>query len=290
MGTGYVNKIEAIEPDQYTGKKKYRKYLKSSRRMRPREEWQPFSAPAIVSEETFELAQQRLVQNKKMAARRTKRPYLLRGLIECECCQMHMFCDTQSGNYMCALSRPAYARDCGRTPCTNKRRIPVPQLDELVWREVKAILKKPALLKKQYPELKDKIHPRAAGSLEVIDGKLADVNKQIIRTNDLFIRGILPKDEHATKYRDLESRKKQLTRQRDKVAGEHLEHQDIEQLMASFTTFAKTIKSRLDDADFETRRSIVEQLVKRVLVGKKVITIEHIAPLKKNNLCTNLQG
>jgi site-specific DNA recombinase len=242
-----------------------------------------------VTEETFELAQARLKENKRLSARRTGRPYLLRGLIKCECCGMHMFCDTQSNRYICALSRRAYARDRGCSPCENKRRIPVPQLDELVWREVKDMLKKPSLLKKQFPELRDKIHPRAAGSLEVIDKKLAEIEKQIKRTNDLFIRGILDKDEHAAKHRDLDTRKKQLTRQRDKVSSEHLENEEIEQLMASFTTFAKTVKSRLDDADFETRRSIVEQLVKRVLVGKKVITIEYIAPLKKNNLCRNLQ-
>ena len=289
MGTGHANKVEAVEPEQNTGTKQYRKYLKSSRRRRPPEQWYPFSAPQIVTEEIFELAQERLKENKRMAARRTKRPYLLRGLIKCECCGMHMFCDTQSGRYICALSRRAYARDRGTSPCVNKRRIPVAQLDELVWEEVKAMLKKPGLLKQQYPKLREKIHPRAAGSLEVIDKKLAEVEKQSKRANDLFIRGIIDKGEHTVKYRDLDSRRKQLAHQREKVAGEHLQHQEIEQLMASFTAFAKTMRSRLDHADFETRRNIVEQLVKRVSVDKNVITIEYIAPLKKNNLCQNVE-
>ncbi len=289
MGTGYANKIEAVEPERDTGAKQYRRHLKSSRRRRPPEEWHSFSTPQIVTEETFELAQARLKENKRLSARRTARPYLLRGLIKCECCGMHMFCDTQSDRYICALSRRAYARDRGCSPCENKQRLSVPQLDELVWREVKDMLKKPALLKKQYPELRDKIHPRAAGSLEVIDKKLAETEKQLKRTNDLFIRGILDKAEHAVRHRDLDSRKRQLASQREKVSSEHLENQEIEQLMASFTAFAKAIKSRLDNADFETRRSIVEQLVKRVSVGKKVITVEYIAPLKKNILCRNLQ-
>lgn len=290
MGTGYANKIEAVEPEREKGTKQYRRNLKSSRRRRPPEEWHSFSTPQIVTEETFELAQARLKENKRLSPRRTERPYLLRGLMNCELCDMHIFCDTQSYCYICAFSRRAYARNHGRSPCENKRRLPVPQLDELVWREVKNLLKKPALLKKQYPELRDKIHPRAAGSLEVIDSKLAEVEKQMKRTNDLFISGFLEQDEHAEKHSDLDSRKKQLAAQRDKVSSEHLEHQEIEQLMASFTAFAKTIKSRLDTADFDTRRSIVEQLVKRVSVGKKVITIEYIAPLKKNNLCRNLQA
>ncbi len=261
IGTGYANKIEAVEPEDDTGAKPYRRHLKSSRRHRPRDEWYPFSSPQIVSEETFELAQASLKENKRMSARRTGRPYLLRGMIKCECCGMHMFCDTQSDSYICALSRRAYAKDRGCSPCINKQRICVPQLDELVWREMKNLLKKPALLKKQYPELREKIHPRAAGSLDVIDKKMNEIETQIKRTNDLFIRGIINKDEHAIKYRDLDSRKKQLASQRDKVSSDHLEHQEIEQLMASFTAFAKNIKSRLDNADFETKRGIVEQLV-----------------------------
>ncbi len=286
-GTGYANKIEAVEPENDATQQQYRKNLKSSRRRRPREEWLSFAAPAVVTEETFELAQQRLEGNKKLAARRTQRPYLLRGLIKCDCCQMHMFCDTQSASYICSISRPTFAKDRGCAPCTNKRRLPVAQLDELVWREVKAILKKPALIKEQYPQLRDKIHPRAAGSLEALDRKIADLTKQIIRTNDLFVRGIFDKEGHAEKYRDLEQRKTKLTRQREKVAGEHLENQEIAELMSSFTAFAKNIRDRLDSADFETRRSIVAQMVKRVLVNNKVITIEYIAPLKKYNLRQN---
>jgi len=289
MGTGYANKIEAVEPAHDTASQPYRKNLKSCRRRRPREEWLPFSAPAIVSEETFELAQQRLEQNRQMAARRTQRPYLLRGLIKCDCCQMHMFCDTQSGNYICALSRPAYARDRGAAPCTNRRRLPVTQLDGLVWREIKAMLKKPALLRQQYPELRDKIHPRAAGSLEALDRRIAETATQIARTNDLFVRGMLTKDEHAKKFGDLVAQRARLAGQRERVAGEHMEHQEIADLMTSFTAFARTIRDRLDTADLETQRGIVEQMVKRVLVGEKVITIEYTAPLKKYNLCQNLQ-
>ena len=68
-----------------------------------------------------------------------------------------------------------------------------------------------------------------------------------------------------------------------------MDQKEAAELLRSFTSFAKTIQSRLNTADFATRRNIVEQVVKRVIIGKSVITIEHIAPLKKNNLCTNLQ-
>lgn len=286
-GTGYANKIESVEPKQQAAKRQYRKHLKSSHRTRPQSEWMAFSAPPIVTEEEFELAQQRLAQNTALSARRTKRPYLLRGLMTCEVCHFHVYCDTQSSNYICAHSRPAYAKAQGHCQCVNKRRIPVAKLDDLVWSEVKAMLEKPELLKKHHPSLRDKIHPRAAGSLAAIETKIATISKQITRINDLYVQGMVDKEAHAKSFQEFKQRKTELEQQRLKIQGQHMENQEIVELMDSFSGFAKTIRSRLSEADFDTRRTIVEQLVKKVLIGEKFITIEFIAPLVRNNLQIN---
>lgn len=289
-GIGYANKIEAVEPKEKPNQPTYRKYLKSSRRPRPREQWFAFSAPAIVDEESFELAQQRLSSNRELASRHTKHDYLLRGLIRCECCQRKMYADTQSQNYLCSISRPVMARECGCEPCENKRRLPVHQLDELVWREVVQLLKKPALLKQHYPKLRDQIHPRAAGgTLEKLEAKIQEIQKQINRTNNLFIRGILDQTSHEQKYKESKANLQQLQSQQEKLAADRVGQEEIAELLGSFRTFAKTINGRLDIADFATRRGIVEQMVKCVIIGKSAITIEHIAPCKKNKLRPNLE-
>ena len=289
-GTGYAHKIEAVEPQRDPNRLGYRKQLKSSRRRRPREQWFPFSSPTIVGEEIFELAEQRLRRNRELSARRTKRQYLLRGLLRCQCCQMSMFADTQSNSYICALSRRAYARDRGREPCDNKRRLPVQQLDELVWREVAKLLRKPSLLKKHYPNLREQIYPRAAGgSVDKLDKKIEELEKQISRTNNLFIRGILDQASHEPKHKELKTKLQQLQANREKAAAERMDQEQIDELLRSFRSFATAIRDRLDDADFATRRNIVEQMVKRVIIGKTAITIEHIAPCKRNSLRENLE-
>jgi site-specific DNA recombinase len=289
-GRGYANKIEAVEPKQKPNQPAYRKYLKSSRRARPPEQWLAFSAPVIVEEEIFELAGQRLNTNRQLASRHTKHDYLLRGLIRCECCQRKMYADTQSRSYMCSISRRVFAREYGHEPCGNRRRLPVGQLDELVWREVVKLLKKPALLKEHYPKLRDQIHPRAAGgNLEKLDAKIEEIQKQISRTNNLFIRGILDQGSHDTKYKDLKTTQQRLQTQREKLAVDHMDEEEVAELLGSFQSFARTVGSRLDTADFATRRGIVEQMVKCVIIGKSVITIEHVAPCKKHKLRTNLE-
>jgi small-conductance mechanosensitive channel/DNA invertase Pin-like site-specific DNA recombinase len=60
-----------------------------SQRPAPVEEWITIPVPAIVSQETFDLAQKRLDENKQMARRNNRaHDYLLRGLVSCAGCQL----------------------------------------------------------------------------------------------------------------------------------------------------------------------------------------------------------
>jgi site-specific DNA recombinase len=59
---------------------------KSSSHERPREEWIEVPVPAIVSEETFALAHERLADNKRFAPRRTIEPSIVQGLVSCHWC------------------------------------------------------------------------------------------------------------------------------------------------------------------------------------------------------------
>jgi len=50
---------------------------------RPREEWIEVPVPAIVGEETFALAAEKLLDNKRFAPRRTIEPSIVQGLVSC---------------------------------------------------------------------------------------------------------------------------------------------------------------------------------------------------------------
>src|SRR5215218_6262626 len=52
----------------------------------PAEQWTHIAVPAIVDEQTFALAQARLEDNKRFAARNTKTPSLLQGMVVCRHC------------------------------------------------------------------------------------------------------------------------------------------------------------------------------------------------------------
>ena len=58
----------------------------SASRERPRAEWIEISVPALVSGSTFALAQEKLQSNKRYAARNTREPTLLQGMLVCSQC------------------------------------------------------------------------------------------------------------------------------------------------------------------------------------------------------------
>ncbi len=58
----------------------------SSNQERPKQEWIEIAVPAIIDEETFSLAGERLEQNKRFSARRTIQPTLLHGMLVCGEC------------------------------------------------------------------------------------------------------------------------------------------------------------------------------------------------------------
>ena len=59
---------------------------KSCSHERPRDEWIEIPVPAIVSDETFALAAERLADNKRFAPRRTIEPSIVQGLASCRKC------------------------------------------------------------------------------------------------------------------------------------------------------------------------------------------------------------
>ena len=286
MGCGYSNKVEAVYPKDKPLQPVYRKYPKTGKKQRSRDQWHEFSCPVIIDKETFELAQLRLEENKRLSSRRTQKEYLLRGLVVCESCTRHMIAVTQSARYVCSYTRPVYAADHGMKPCSNKSRFPVEIIDKQVWQEVEKLIKRPAFLKRQYKRLSGKIVPKATGSRTALESKQQKLQERIKRTNSLFINGILTEAEHREKYQAFKDQLHKIKTQIQNLNGEQLEQREIEQLLTSFSVFSRTIKEQAGKLNFSEKRKIVEKMVKKVIFGKNTVTIEFAAPLTRNVLCT----
>ena len=151
-GTACYGKTRIASRERVTRPLRQRDGVVSSRTSgheRPREEWIEIPVPAIVSESTFALAQERLEQNKVFSKRRTKTPSLLQGLVACAKCGYAL--SRASGK---TSARTLHYYRCQGSdswrhlngPVCDNRPVRVDLLDEIVWEEIIRLLEHPFLI------------------------------------------------------------------------------------------------------------------------------------------------
>ncbi len=121
----------------------------SASQERPRKDWIEIPVPAIVSEETFALAEERLAANKAFSRRRTRTLSVAQGLACCRKCGYAMYRTSTRSSTRVIYYYRCLGSDAWRYPdgplCDNR---PVRQdlLDEIVWTEVIRLLEDPGLI------------------------------------------------------------------------------------------------------------------------------------------------
>src|SRR5258707_4990 len=135
-------------------------------RDRPRADWIEVTVPALVSEETFALAQERLSKNKHHSPRRTIEPTLLQGMLVCQQCGYALYrSSTRTSKrklyYYRCLGSDAYRHFKGAL-CTN-RPVRSDYLDQFVWDQIIGLLDNGMLVKAEIDRRKEAArhrHPR----------------------------------------------------------------------------------------------------------------------------------
>jgi len=120
---------------------------------KPVEEWVeiPGATPAIISQETFDLAQAKLEQNRRVPRRTPKRPYLLSGHVFCRHCGRRYRAKStkpkrgENVNYIPYYECPGGDRMVSLTKCRN-RRWNANRLEELVWQQIETLLIQPEMV------------------------------------------------------------------------------------------------------------------------------------------------
>lgn len=157
-GTGYYNKRYKLEPERYREFKDYRKDPKTTQRGRPKEEWIPFSTPAIIDWQTWERAQAQLQRNSALSPRNNKRfQYLLRGLVRCGSCGRPYVGWAANGRrrYQCSKPDPMEQPE-GVARCSSQP-VQAEEVERLVWEAIGQTLKEPDLLVQEYERRKGQI-------------------------------------------------------------------------------------------------------------------------------------
>jgi len=255
----------------------------------PEEEWiYVAEVPAVVSQEQFELAKEKLSKNKSFARRNNKaNEHLLRALVSCgECMLASIACartGRKSGNrkqryYVCS-GKFNKAQSVPEEKCPS-RYAPAEQLDEIVWKDLCEVL--------THPESITDALRRAHGGQwlpqelkarqENLRRGRAALGRQLERLTEAYLGEVIPLAEYRRRREDLQQRDQALAAQERQLQAQSCQRMELAGVADSIEDFCERVRRGLADATFEQKRKLVELLIDRVIVTGEKVEIRYVIP------------
>jgi site-specific DNA recombinase len=256
----------------------------TSQHERPREEWIEVPVPAIVTEETFALAAQRLTDNKRFAPRRTIEPSIVQGLVSCRKCGYALSrtstrTSARKIHYYRCLGADSW-RHLGGSVCDSR---PIRQdlLDEVVWREVMRLIEDPTLIRAELDRRLDAA--RAAEPTkrrqEALERELVRVSKSMERLVTAFQEDLLSLEELRRRMPELRAREQTMRTELQAIRDQAADRMTFLRLAETLTAFFQKLRASAQSLDVSDRQRIVRLLVKDVLVDDDTVIIRHFLPM-----------
>jgi site-specific DNA recombinase len=256
----------------------------SSNRARDPEQWIAIPVPALVSTQDFEMAQERLAENKRFSSRRTKTPTLLQGLLICERCGYGLYRTStkttrrQAQYYRC-LGSDAHRHLRG--PLCSCRPIRAEEIDELVWSEVTRLLNEPQMVRQE-------MERRMAESLsgdpalqrqERLGKEIKRVQSQLDKLLDAYQEDLVSLADLRCRMPELRHKQTALEKELQGTRLQALENTRMLAMNASAENFLAKLRDSAQSLDVLNKQKIIRLLIKQIVVGENTLKIEHCLPL-----------
>jgi site-specific DNA recombinase len=255
-------------------------------REKPREEWIEIPVPAIISQSTFGIVQERLKSNKLHSQRNTKVITLLQGMMVCSECGYSLYRThtTTSAKkriyYYRCFGSDAYRFE-GVRKCNCK---PVRQdyLDKVVWDQVIGLLEDPSLIQREVEKRIEEtrktspvVHQRAA-----IEKQRTKLNQSMDKLLDAYQEGLIPISQLRKRMPELQKRVNTTNKELETLKTHELALDQRLQLL-DVQSFTNQLDRNIHQLDIKEKKKILRLLVKEVIVGDDIIDIKHSIPLKE---------
>jgi site-specific DNA recombinase len=272
-GEYYQLRYEQVEPEQRRKPVGHRR--KSTRRERPREDWNMVPVPPIVSPELWEAVQRRLESNKALASRNARREYLLAGLVRCGECGGHM-CGwyRDHRHYRCSHYRQHQA-DIHGNWCAF-RPVRADGLEEAVWDAVTRLLQHPERLREELRRRREEGSP----TREVAEQELRAARKRleaIPGEQDCLVEGygkrLIPDDLMRNRMEALKAEREEVQARVVDLERRLGQLEVTEEQETQALAFAERVKDGLKNLVFAQRQQMLRLLVEDVTCyeGKAII-------------------
>jgi len=256
-----------------------------TRHDQPAEQWTLIPVPAIVTEETYELAQARLVENARFSRRNTKEPTLLQGVLVCRECGYSCYrTSTRTSNkrisYYRCIGQDGWRHIGGRV--CQSRPVRADELDPLVWGEVRRLLEDPALVRAEIDRRLAALrteHP-AARRRETLERDLHRAEGAIARLIEAYQEQLISLEELRARTPTLRKRQTALRAQLDALETELHDAETYLELADTLEGFLGRLADGLDQLNIEEQQRILRLVVREVRIGgdDDKITIRHSIP------------
>jgi site-specific DNA recombinase len=283
QGRACFNKSESCLPQRSHRQRRQRGEAWAPRpvqRPRPRQDWIEIPVPALVTPETFALAQEQLQKNKQFSPRRTRLPSLLQGLLICQYCGYGLYRSSTStpkgrrGYYRCG-GADAFRHPQGAV-CRN-RPLRQEELDQFVWQEILRLLEDPTLLQ---TEIERRLEQ--AKNADPRQQREEILRREQARLQNSMDRLLTAYQEELLSLEELRSRMPQLRRQQQAIQDElqslQMATEDQSRylhLVQNLNHFRDRLRAQAAQLDVADRQKVLRLLVKEVVVGIDTITIRH---------------
>jgi site-specific DNA recombinase len=253
-------------------------------RERPRADWIEVSVPALVSKETFALAQEQLTKNKHHSLRRTIEPTLLQGMLVCQQCGYALYrCSTRTSKrklyYYRCLGADAYRRLKGAL-CRN-RPVRSDYLDKFVWDQIVCLLEDGTLMQAEIDRRKETARntdPRRQRN-EALRKEQARLGNNVERLVTAYQEGLLSLEQLRQRMPELNKKSQAVECELRSLDMAAMDQTRYLQLAESLEGFRTKLRVRAKTLDVCERQQILRLLVKEILVDANSLTIRHSLPI-----------
>jgi site-specific DNA recombinase len=289
-GTAYWNRHKATVPKQRrTNEDAPRKNEKSSHAQRDSSEWIAIPCPAIISQELYDAAQRQLKLNRERSPRRTKRTYLLRGLVKCGLCGNHYYARANRGYayYYCRASASSGSPIKGHyTAAADKcpgRPLRGDGFEERIWKYIRnRVTDEEALLatfeqRGQTQADEARRDQSALESLYAAEGKLkAEQNRML----DLYSQDIITLDQLQERLAQLRKKQESIDETKGEVTGRMESRRHAAATSEGLRAYCAAVREGMaraealgPDTGMDYRREFLEMLDTSITIGETDIDI-----------------
>jgi site-specific DNA recombinase len=254
----------------------------------PKEQWLKIPVPALVSDDLFELAQERLEYNKRYSLRRTIEPTLLQGILVCNNCGYAYYrTSTRTSKrklyYYRCLGSDNYRFSHG--PVCRNRPIRQDYLDDIVWQQIIGLLSTPDTVRGEINrriEVIQNSNPEK-NKRDVISKELIRVENSIRKLLDAYQNDLLQMDELRDRMPQLRTHHKRLQTELSSLECSMTDQQSVLRLANNLENFLSKLRKSAKTMDVIERQRVLRLVVKEILVDDKNIRIKHSISMNPPN-------